>query len=378
MKLIHISDLHLGKRWKKFSLLEDQRDILQKICTIIEAEAPDAVLVAGDVYDKSIPPEEAVRLFDDFLACLSRQGQQVFIISGNHDSAERIAFGARLMDKAGIHLSPVYNGQIAPVPLTDAYGVVDIYLLPFLKPVQVRSALDDDTLQSYTEAIGAAIRRLPLDASHRSVLVAHQFVTGAVNGGSEDVNVGGLDNVDAAVFAPFDYVALGHIHRAQDVGEDRIRYSGTPLKYSFSETKQEKSVTIVELGAKGERAVRTLPLTPLHEVRELRGTYQELAARDSYQGTAVEDYLHITLTDEEEVVDAIGKLRAIYPNIVMLDYDNQRTRAQAKVEGAVGVEEKTPLALLEELYEKQNNQPMGEAQRQYAQEKIEEIWEVKA
>ena len=310
MKLIHLSDLHLGKRVNEFSMLEDQRYILSEILDIIDREAPDGILIAGDIYDKSVPSAEAVALLDDFLVRLSARNLQVFLISGNHDSAERMAFGGRLMAGSGIHMAPVYNGTTAPLTLTDIHGPVDLYLLPFLKPAHVRRCFPDQEITSYTDAVKAAIDAMPLDTTRRNVLVTHQFVTGAARCDSEDLSVGGSDNVDAAVFAPFDYVALGHIHGPQQVGRETIRYCGTPLKYSFSEARHKKSLTVVELEEKGHVTVRTVPFHPLRDLVELRGTYEELTLRDFYESAGYrQDYVHITLTDEDDIPDAVGKLR---------------------------------------------------------------------
>ena len=376
MKLFHLSDLHLGKRLNEFNLLEDQEYILRVILGLLDEEKPDAVLLAGDIYDKAVPSAEAVQLFDFFLRRLAERGLQVFVISGNHDSPERIAFGSRLMDPSGIHMSPVYDGAVRPISLRDEWGEVKIYMLPFLKPAHVRRFFPEAEIGSYTDAMRTVIEAMDVDPAARNLLVTHQFVTGAARSESEELSVGGTDNVDASVFDRFDYVALGHIHSPQSVERESLRYCGTPLKYSFSEARQEKSVTVVELGRKGELRLRTLPLTPLRELRELRGSYMELTALSSYQGTKREDYLHITLTDEEDIPDAIGKLRVIYPNLMKLDYDNTRTRRSQTISGAEEQARKTPLELFDELYEKQNNQPMSEEQRRFTQGLIEEIWEV--
>ena len=376
MKFIHLSDLHLGKRVNECSMLEDQRYILGEILRIVDREAPDAVLIAGDVYDKSVPSAEAVALLDDFLVRLAGRDLQVLLISGNHDSPERLAFGGRLMAERGVHIAPVYDGRVAPVTLTDEYGPVRVYLLPFVKPSHVRRCFPDREVDTYTDALAAAIGAMGVDPALRNVLVTHQFVTGAARCDSEEVSVGGTDNVDVSVFAPFDYVALGHLHGPQTVGRETVRYCGTPLKYSFSEAGQHKSVTVVELGEKGTTAVRTVPLVPLRDLVELRGTYEEVTFRGFYEGTGWQrDYVHITLTDEEDVPNAVGKLRVIYPNLMKLDYDNRRTRAGSSLEGAEEVERRSPLELLEEFYEKQNGQPMGEEQRAFARGWMERIWE---
>ena len=376
MKFIHISDLHLGKRVYEFPMLEEQRDILEKILGIAKDERADGVLVAGDVYDRQVPSAEAVQLFDWFLTALAEMGLYVFVISGNHDSAERLAFGARLMETQRVYLAPVFAGEVKTVSLTDAYGELCIYLLPFIKPAYVRRFYPDREIANYEETLGTVMEHMSVDETKRNILLAHQFVTGASRSESEEITAGGLDNVSAEHFAAFDYTALGHIHRPQSVGAATIRYCGTPLKYSFSEAGHEKSVTVVELMEKGRTDIRTIPLKPLRELREIRGSYEEITARKYWENTETEDYLHVTLTDEEDIPEAIRKLRVIYPNIMKLDYDNRRTRSFASIEMSEKPEEKTPLQLFEELYRLQNNQDLGEEQRAYLTRLVEEIWEV--
>ena len=375
MKLIHLSDLHLGKRVGEVSMLEDQAYILDRVLDIVDGEGPDALLIAGDVYDKSVPSAEAVTLFDDFLCRLARRKLPVLVISGNHDSPERLAFGSRLMEGAGVHLSPVYDGNVKPITLTDEHGPVDFWLLPFLKPAHLRRFYPEETIDSYTDAVGAAIAHMNIDPSRRNVLLCHQFVTGAATCESEELIVGGTDNVDAAVFDGFDYVALGHLHGPQNVGSSRIRYCGTPLKYSFSEASQYKSVTVAELGEKGDLTLHTVPLTPRHDMRVIQGTFAQLTAENSDAAGEREDYLHIILTDEEDVPEALGRLRLVYPNILKLSYDNTRTRTSQSVDRAQRVAQKSPLELFEELYETQNNQPMSQEQRDFAQRLIEQLRE---
>ncbi len=375
MKLIHLSDLHLGKRVNEYSMIEDQEYILKKILHILDEEKPDGVIIAGDVYDKSVPSAEAVQLFDDFLVSLAKRKLQVFVISGNHDSPERIAFGSRIMDGGGIHMSPVYQGDIEPITLQDKYGAVHIYMLPFIKPVQVRRFCEEE-ITTYTDAIRYAVSKMKRKPDQRNVLITHQFVTGAKRSESEEISVGGTDNVDAGVFEGFDYVALGHIHSPQNCGSDKIRYCGTPLKYSFSEARDKKSVTVVELAEKGNVTYRTVDLVPMRDLVELRGTYAELTLKSFYAHTSwQEDYTHITLTDEEDIPDAIGKLRAVYHHLMRLDYDNQRTRTHAEINGRTDVESKSPLELFSDFYELQNNQPMTEEQNKFMHELMEKIWE---
>ncbi|MBO7191794.1 MAG: exonuclease SbcCD subunit D [Bacteroidales bacterium] len=380
MKFIHISDLHIGKRVNEKALIEEQTHILGQICDIVAARKPDAVLIAGDVYDKAVPSGEAVLLFDDFLTRLSTLVGHVFVISGNHDSAERIAFGSRIMSAKGIHLSPVYDGETEPMTLSDEYGEVDIYMLPYIRPVHVRHFLSDEDktqVDSYDSAVRKAIGMMAPDPQRRNVLVTHQFVTGALRSESEDVNVGGLDNVDASAFDCFDYVALGHLHRPQDCGDERVRYSGSPLKYSFSEVYDNKSLTVVVLKEKGVLEREFVPLLPLHDWHDLRGTYEELTSRAFYAGKPwTEDFVRITLTDEQDIPDAIGKLRTIYHNLMELRYDNKRTQSGFSVsDGTVGTEEKTPMELFSEFYAKQNGDELSDDQKTYLMNVVEKIWE---
>ena len=376
MKFIHLSDLHLGKRVNEFSMLDEQDAILKQIIEIIDKELPDGVLIAGDIYDKTVPSAEAVQLFDAFLCELANRRLHTFVISGNHDSPERIAFGSRIMDASGIHLSPVYGGSIEPIIMEDEYGKVNVYMLPFIKPSHVRRFFEDEDIVTYTDAMRVAISAMNIDKSARNVLVTHQFVTGASTCDSEDISVGGTDNVDAAVFEGFDYIALGHIHGAQNCGTERVRYCGTPLKYSFSEAKHRKSVSIVTLGEKGKFALRAAELTPVHDMSEIRGTFAEITSPTYYTGNDVtENYLHITLTDEDDIPDAIGRLRMIYKNLMRLDYDNARTRAGNAVTGAMDAEVKSAYELFAEFFEMQNNSSMSEEQSEYIKEIIEKIEE---
>lgn len=377
MKFLHLADLHLGKRVNGFSMLEDQAHILRQILAILDGEQPDGVLIAGDVYDKSVPSVEAVGLLDGFLTELRTRGVPVLLISGNHDSPERLAFGGRVMDSCGIHISPVYDGALAPVTLHDAFGPVHVWLLPFVKPAHVRRWFPDADIESYTDAMAEAVAHMDIDTAARNVLVTHQFVTGGTRSGSEELSVGGTDNVDSGVFAPFDYVALGHLHGAQHIGRETIRYAGSPLKYSFSEARQHKSVTVVTLGEKGDVQVRTVALTPLRELREIRGSYDELTARSFYEHTTYRsDYLHLILTDEQDVFDAMSRLRTIYPYLMTLDYDNARTRAAGGMSVPAETERRTPLELFEALYQRQNHRPMSEVQRAYIAQLMEQIMEV--
>ena len=417
MKFIHTADLHIGKIVCEHSMLDEQRYILARILEAVDREKPDVVLIAGDVYDKPVPSAEAVAVLDDFLVELAARKVRTFVLSGNHDSAERIAFGGRLMEKSGVHVSQVYSGKFAPVTLSDSEGEVDVWMLPFVRPVNVRACLagDDerDAVKDYTSAVKAALARMHFTPGRRNVLIAHQFVTGAERSESEE-NVGGLDNVDATVFAAFDYVALGHIHKPQNVlkGDDgtvRARYSGTPLKYSLSEAVHKKSLTVVELGASGAcnefrtagvicddidvraddlfagagmRAalqIREIPLVPLHDVREIRGTFAEIVSPEFRNaqvaaGNKLDDFVYVKLTDENDVPDAAQKLRGIYPNLMMLAYDNERTRNQADVGVAEAVDEKKPMELFGEFFEGRNGRAMNAEETEFVQDLINGIW----
>lgn len=375
MKLIHLSDLHIGKQVNGFSMVEDQTYILDEILTIIENQKPDGILMAGDIYDKPIPSLEAVELFDQFLVRLSQKKLPVFIISGNHDSAQRLAFASQIMKESKVYVSPAYQGAVEPVSLEDEWGKVNIYLLPFFKPAQVRTLFLEQEIHTYTDAVAAAIGQMDIDPKERNVLVTHQFVTGASHCDSEELTAGGTDNVDAEVFQAFDYVALGHLHGPQNAGRETIRYCGTPLKYSFSEANHQKSVTIVELGEKGSVTVGTVPLVPKRDLKKIRGTYMEMTAKSFYQGLDQEDYFHVTLTDEEDVPEAIGRLRAVYPNLMQLEYDNKRTRSSGALPVERPLQSQSPMELFADFYEAQNNQALNQEQRRYLSELMETIWE---
>lgn len=377
MKLFHLSDLHLGKRVNGFSMIEDQKYILKQILKYIEEEQPDGVLIAGDVYDKSVPSIEAVELLDEFLTRLMELHVATFIISGNHDSSERLGFAAKLIRPTNIRISQSYRGSEAPEKLWDDYGPVNIYMLPFIKPLHVRMAYSESDVTTYYDAVKEAVNHMDIDPSQRNIIIAHQFVTGAMRTDSEEISLGGSDNIDVRVFDPFDYVALGHIHRAQKLTRDTVRYSGTPLKYSFSECNDKKSITVVEMKEKGNISLRFLPLIPLHDMREIKGTYEEVTSKKFYEGTATDDYLHITLTDEDDILDAAEKLRVIYPNLMKLDYDNTRTRNSGTVTFTDDMDSKSPLELFEDFFQQQNNMELNDQQKEYISGLIEEIWEEK-
>lgn len=377
MKIIHLSDLHIGKRIHEFSLLEDQAYILNEIVSIAVEQQVDVMLLAGDIYDKTIPPASAVELFDQFLVDITNANIKVCLISGNHDSPERIAFGGRLMEEKGVYVSPVYHKDIQPAVMFDQYGEVNIYLLPFIKPIHVREEFPEEKVESYTQAVRIAVEHLEIDTEKRNILVTHQFVTGAIRSESEDISVGGTDNVDAEIFGEFDYVALGHIHSTQFIKNEKIRYCGTPLKYSFSEAKHQKSVTIVELNEKGNIVIDTVLLKPLRDMQALKGTFEDMQEPSIYHICEKDSYVHVSLTDEEEIPDVMAKLRVVFPNIMKMDYDNTRTKNNQRIEASVEACKQSPIELFEELYQKQNNANMKAEQINYLEQAIEDIWREK-
>ena len=387
MKLLHLADLHIGKRVYEYSMLEEQKAALTQAFRMAVEHKADAVLIAGDVYDKNIPTIEGVKLFDTFLTALKQKDIPTFIISGNHDSAERLSFGRHLFENSQIYLSGTYEEDIWKKTLTDEFGEVDIYLLPFLKPQQIEVAEGEEKPQDYTDAIKLVLNRLKINRNNRNVLLAHQFVGGGstepFRADSETQSVGGVDMVDYRVFDDFDYVALGHLHGAQHVGRETVRYAGSPVKYSFSEARQEKSATLITLGKKQSEAsgqemitdiaIEKLPFTPVHDMREIKGTLQQLTNPDVLSESDCNDYMHITLTDEEEIYDVFGKLRAVYPNLMSLDFDNARTRAEgATVLTGEVMKEKSTMELFRDFFEKQTGSMLSPMQEQILTDIIEE------
>lgn len=373
MKIIHLSDLHLGKKVNGFSMIEDQKYILQEILKVIRNEQSQVVIIAGDIYDKPVPIREAVQLFDTFLVELVNLSQKVFVISGNHDSAERISFGRKLMNNRGVYMAPVYNGCVEPITLSDEYGEIDFFMLPFVKPVNVRNCFPEKEIESYTDAVRCAIEHMETNKEKRNIIIAHQFVGGADRCDSEEISVGGLDNVAPEVFKDFDYTALGHIHGPQNAGNEKIRYSGTPLKYSFSEKGHEKSVTVLEIFEKGNQQVRTVALLPQKELREIKGTYNQLTLRAFYEKQNTNDYLRVVLTDEEDVPDALAKLRVIYPNIMKLDYENTRTNTLSEITFDEEFERKSEIELFQDFYKMQNGIELSQKQMEFAEKIFEDL-----
>jgi exonuclease SbcD len=379
MKFFHISDLHIGKRVCGFSMLEDQRYILQQILDLAKEHRPDGILIAGDLYDKSMPSAEAVELVDWFLSQFAQLGIPVWAISGNHDSAERVAYASRMLEQAGIHMARVFDGTLQQYSISDE---VDIYLMPYLRPAQVRRFYPEREIETTQQAVEAVLSTVTLRKDRVNILLMHQFLTGAAVCDSEELSVGGLDQVEASVVDAFDYVALGHLHRPQKIGRETVRYCGSPLKYSFSEAGCGKSVTVVEtMPEVAERKgstlhnraeTTTIPLVPRLDLREIRGPIGQLLQKEVYEAANREDYLHITLTDREEILDAIGKLREVYPNIMRLDFEN-RSMEQSQDEPELRLDEKTPQELFEEFFLLQNGREMTDEQKELTGSLMKEI-----
>ena len=375
MRFLHLADLHIGKRVNGFSMIEDQKSVFEQVYNVIENEKIDGIIMAGDIYDKPVPSAEAVKLFDEMLTRLVSINLPIFVISGNHDSAERIGFGSDILSAAKVYMSRVYNGNLQKIELEDDYGKINVYLLPFIKPATVKNIYKEAEIKDYDDALEYVLSQEKIDETKRNVIVSHQFVTGAMRSESEEVSVGGLDNVSVENYEAFDYVALGHIHRAQQMGRESARYAGTLLKYSFSEEKHNKSMTIVDLKEKGNIEIKEIPVKPLHDLKTIKGKFSKITSEEFYKELKKEDYYRAVLTDEDDILNAIGKLKSIYPNLMSMEYDNTRTRSYSVVDNVETGEAKSPLDYFEEFFEKQNGRKMSEKQRNYLLEILGEARE---
>lgn len=375
MRFLHLADLHIGKRVNGFSMIEDQKFVFEQVYNVIENEKIDGIIMAGDIYDKPVPSAEAVKLFDEMLTRLVSINLPIFVISGNHDSAERIGFGSDILSAAKVYMSRVYNGNLQKIELEDDYGKINVYLLPFIKPATVKNIYKEAEIKDYDDALECVLSQEKIDETKRNVIVSHQFVTGALRSESEEVSVGGLDNVSVENYEAFDYVALGHIHRAQQMGRESARYAGTLLKYSFSEEKHNKSMTIVDLKEKGNIEIKEIPVKPLHDLKTIKGKFSKITSEEFYKELKKEDYYRAVLTDEDDILNAIGKLKSIYPNLMSMEYDNTRTRSYSVVDNVETGEAKSPLDYFEEFFEKQNGRKMSEKQRDYLLEILGEARE---
>ncbi len=362
MKLAHLSDLHLGIRLNGYNLIEDQRYILEQIFEKLVEEKTEVLIIAGDIYDNSVPSSESVTLFDDFLFKLSRKNIKTLIISGNHDSNERLSFGNRLFDDSGIYISPVFDGTVKKVVLNDEYGNVNFYLLPFIKPLTVKPFYPDSEIKTYNDAVKTVLDNISLNKEERNILIAHQFVTGATTSESETFSVGGLDNISLDLFDDYDYVALGHIHKPQDMS-DKVRYCGTPLKYSFSETDQQKSITFIDTKGKNKMNFTYSDLKPLHEMVRIKESYDVLMSKSYYDKLDLNDYYEITLTDESDVYGAADRLSNIYKNYMTIKYDRKTVDISDNDEIINDdIKDKKPIELLKEFYKFMNNKELSEEQ----------------
>ncbi len=375
MKFFHLSDLHIGKKVNGFSMIEDQKYIFDEIIKYIDKLKPNAVLIAGDVYDKTIPSIEAVNLFDEFISSLAKRNLTVIISSGNHDSPERLAFAAKLLKSNNIHISSVFNGRVEKVVLSDEYGEIDVYMLPYLKPIHVRKYFNDALIETYDDAIRTVVGSIDVDKTKRNIILAHQFIINGKISDSEEYSVGTIESISAKIFDDFDYVALGHLHGPQSIDRKTLRYSGSPLKYSFSEVNHKKSIASVDIfDKKADIIINKLPLVPIRDMVEIKGSYEKLMSKNYYENLNLGDYYHITLTDENDILNAVSKLRTVYKNIMKLDYDNTRTRSNGKIKSLKSIKEKSPIEIIDEFYNMQNNIKLNDEQIEFLNKSIDNIW----
>lgn len=373
MKIVHISDLHIGKRVNGYSMIDDQKYILNQIIDKIDDIKPDIIFICGDVYDKTIPTSEAVELLDNFLTQIVIRKIKVFMIYGNHDSAERLSFAKDILKSSDIFISKIFNGEVEKFSLNYDFGTVNIFLLPFLKPLNVKNFYKDEQINDYNDAIRLVLSDIKVDKSQINIMLAHQFLTGSEISKSEELAIGGLDNVDASLFYDFDYVALGHLHKPQKVIRETVRYSGTPLKYSFSEINHKKSITVIDISSKDNIKIKLEHLTPKRDLREIKGKYQDLIKEENYKNTNIDDYVHIILTDEEEGINAVSVLSNIYKNVMKISYDNKRTRINNTVIEPNQYKQKNLLEIFDDLYLLQNGDSLSHEQREYLTKIINEV-----
>ena len=380
MKILHLADLHLGKILQEQSLLEDQEYMLNEIINIIKEENVQAVLISGDVYDRSVPPADAVNLLDDFLKKLIKELKiKVFIISGNHDSKDRLGFGSKIFEDDGLYIESRYNGTLRKVELEDEFGKINIYMLPFIKPIEVRQFFEEELENNYNTAMNKIISKEKINTDERNIIMVHQFVTAGTNEPerteSEVLTLGGIENVDVSNFDSFDYVAIGHVHRPQRIGRDTARYAGTMLKYSFSEIRDSKSVPIIDMQEKGNIDIKLIPLKPLRDMREIQGPIEELVKKENYEIGNTDDYIKAVITNEEPVFDAIGQIRRIYPNTLKLEIRNSKTanKMQEQESNLENLKKKSELELFNDFYKFQNNVDLDENQKRIVEDVIAEV-----
>lgn len=380
MKLLHLADLHLGKILQEQSLIEDQEYMLNQIIKLIKKENVETVLISGDVYDRSVPPAEAVNLLDSFLKTLIKELKiKVFIIAGNHDSKDRLGFGSKIFEDEGLYIESKYTGNLRKVELQDEYGKLNIYMLPFVKPVEVKQFFEDDLENNYNIAINKIIGKEEINKRERNIILVHQFVTAGTiepeRTESEVLSLGGIENVDVSNFNDFDYVAIGHVHRPQKIGRDTARYAGTMLKYSFSEINHNKTVSIIEIKEKGDININLVQLNPLRDMREIKGPLEELIKPENYECGNTNDYIKAVITNEEPVYDAIGQIRRIYPNTLKLEIRNSKTINNVEEQNInlENIKKKTELELFADFYKSQNNVELDERQTEIIKNIISEV-----
>lgn len=379
MKFIHLSDLHIGKTILEQSLIEDQSYMLNQIIEIIKEEKIDAVLIAGDIYDRSVPSSEAVNLLDEFLNNLIKKIKvKVFIISGNHDSKERLNFGSRIFENDGLYIQTSYDGFIRNVSLEDEYGKLNIYMMPFVKPADVKNYFEEE-INGYDDAFRKIMDKEDVNQKERNIILTHQFITAGNSEPekceSETLVLGGTENVDISNFDKFDYVAIGHIHGPQRIGRDTARYSGTMLKYSFSEVNHKKSVVIIDFKEKENLEYKLVPLKPLRDMRVIEGPIEELLKEENYKGTNLEDFIRAIITNEEPVYDAIGQIRKIYPNTLRLDIKNSKSAQNLESDFTKidNIKQKDELELFDEFFEFQNNVILNDNQKEIMRKIIDDV-----
>jgi len=373
LKILHLGDLHIGKKVNGFSMLEEQRNIFEQIKGIISENNIETVLMAGDIYDKNSPSVEAVTLFDSFLTALVKMNLNVLIISGNHDSVERLSFASSLMETSKVYITKSLTDKLKKVTLTDEYGNINFYLMPFLRPCDVKAIYKDDSIKEYNQAVAKVLSETSVNTDERNIILSHQFITNAETSDSEILSVGGIDNVDAENYSDFDYVALGHIHKPQKI-TDKIRYSGSILKYSFSEAKINKSVPVIDIKNKGDMKIDLIPLTPLHDMIEITGTYNELMSPEFYNKIDTKSYIHIILTNETAEPDAMNKLRSVYKNIMKVDYSNITTENNCIIDDTKDLDDTKPIEFVKSFFEEMYGKSMNEKQADYLENTIEGLW----
>ena len=365
LTFIHISDLHIGKKLYCYDLLDDQKYVLDKILSYIDEYKPDAVFISGDIYDRTNPSEEAIALLSEFLERLQASNSEVFVIAGNHDPGEKLSFLSSVVDKSGLHIMGKFKGKLEKRSIAGA----DIYMLPYIRTVDAKHYFPDSSIESLKDAMNIIFDSSPIDKSKINILLAHQAVIGAITSGSEDITIGGESPIPSSIFSDFDYVALGHIHRAQAVGKSNIRYSGSILKYSASEH-EPKVAVYGRISDEGAVDIEELKLEPLHDVVIKKGTFNEIMS-----GKNTDDYVYVVLTDETDIPDAVSALMGRFPRFLAMEYQNTRTKNLSKSIVIGNTErERKPDEFFSELFEMMMKKKMSKEQESIIDCEIKRIW----